>query len=701
MPAKKIKITFDRVLCLRNQAWFGPSPWVFNVQADGQTIGDPATVFSAKEGKTISLGWSKELDVSGKKPGDTLTILFKTIEKGVFAKKPLGEIKLVLAYPFEREIDLPLYGSVVKSRRHFKTWVQVRMTEGEHGGGPVSDVPVARQHHGGETFTTLTGEISLPRFEICPVVPTMAADQMPKRPNFQGLVSPGKNTAHGKVVVLSGDLPLNRMANPSLIPILSPSDKDFQKKAARIAVTYLEPRDADLSKLRWRVQSGPVKLHGATDGKLEVLAYGTGDGKTDELAVIELRWENEHGPLLSTFRAYVGHVRYVPYRANVIVGTNDDAAPRPTNADVASHIHLANVMMYQSGLLLVPDLDCTTWDGAVVDPDHPGIYRVKVTDNSLTVGVALNLPPNPLRLNFRPGVMHICYIKSFADNADGTKDTAVGVATDRPGLSGAHVTLDGAPTSSWLSPSGVPPDDAAQTVKMLTMPKSKDRSTKADQDYLKTRPDLTAADYQQLYGVIMPDYTKGNDPDWPQTVAHEVGHVLGLRHRGNPQTTATKLGSNDEVNDPKGKGHPWHENVMSYGGDRSLDFDLIQTMVIRKHPTTHYPPPTPPKPKPPTPPTKSKLVLLQEILGVPTTDVWDVATEQAASSNMVRYGSKGKVVEWVQERLNEAGMNSGEADGISGSITVGAIRRYQDSKEPLTTDGVAGPRTMQHLAEAV
>jgi hypothetical protein len=109
----------------------------------------------------------------------------------------------------------------------------------------------------------------------------------------------------------------------------------------------------------------------------------------------------------------------------------------------------------------------------------------------------------------------------------------------------------------------------------------------------KTDPTFTLADIDKLYAVIVPaDWSaNGDDPRSGVNLAHELGHALGLRHRGSGGYDAPGLGpSEDGVNSAGGGpsyGHPWNENVMTYGyggAIRALDIDLIQTPVVRRHP---------------------------------------------------------------------------------------------------------------------
>ncbi|MCR5145914.1 MAG: spore cortex-lytic enzyme [Clostridia bacterium] len=58
-----------------------------------------------------------------------------------------------------------------------------------------------------------------------------------------------------------------------------------------------------------------------------------------------------------------------------------------------------------------------------------------------------------------------------------------------------------------------------------------------------------------------------------------------------------------------------------------------------------------------------------------------------------RYGSTGSEVTQIQTKLKRWGYYTGNVDGVYGSKTVAAVRRFQ-SKNGLTVDGVAGPKTL-------
>lgn len=599
MAVTKIWICLNAVFVIDDSDFWGPGEWYFTAKIDGKPVGDPNQEFVAVEQQWITLPsaqWSMEIDVSARGPGSSIPIAFKGREDDIFFDDNLGEVSVRLKYPYKQEMNAVLPGSIVpggifsSDRRYYWLNVVVKILEEKATVGPPGPAQlfVNRQASGTDTITTASGTQVKPRVEICPVVPTPAPGSLPPRPAFPVGFAAGKITPQAAAVPLTDSLDPNALPNPAVIPILSKSDPDMAKKAARVAVTYIEPGNLDTSYFTWFIKKGPAAFFGDTEGKTEVLVYGTGAGATDQEAVIELRWDGAKGPVLATFRAWVGKARQIPYRALIVTPSKASLKVRTTPADAGKHIAMANALLWHAALQLVPDSDATVWDGAV--SHGKGIFEIQLPAKHVgwSVGVNDNLPPVATRLNFQPGVLHICYIKSSKSGG------IAGVATDRPQLSGANEILAGTPSPSWVRPSGVPPDGAAGSVTMQTMSKSVRGKSAGDKAYLHARK-LAANAMDRLFGLILADYTVPSDPDWGQTIAHETGHVLGLRHRGNagyfsdsttaPPTAGKKRDpSDDGINDPNGNGYPWWENIMCYGYTLSQDFDILQSVVIRRHP---------------------------------------------------------------------------------------------------------------------
>jgi|HubBroStandDraft_1064217.scaffolds.fasta_scaffold01905_4 hypothetical protein len=583
MAVTKLRVCFNTVFVIPDPDLWGPGQWYFTATVDGAAVGDPSQEFDAMERQSIELpddSWSTTVDVSAKRAGDKIEIRFSAREDDSFSSGDLGQVSATLKYPFKQELDLTLTGGPGKSRYELNLVVEIAEEKATIGPAGPRDVYVNRQAGGTATFTTLAGaKPPIPRVEICPVVPLPARGSMPKRPKFRVGLAHGKKTPQAAPVPLTATLNLNALPNPAVIPILSSSDPCMAQKAARVAVTYIEPGNLDTGYFTWHVKSGPAAFWGGTDGQTEVLVYGTGTGAADAEAIIELRWNGATGTLLSTFRAWVGKIKQIPYRALIVDPSKAAMQVRSRPADVLNHVAMANILLWHAGLNLVPDVDATAWDSATSSGNGIFVITLSAKHNGWTIGVNDDLTPVATRLNFNPGVMHFCYIKS-------TKDAGTaGSATDRPQLSGANETLSGTPSPSWVYPSGVPPDSAAKTVVMKSMPKSTARpKAKGDNTYLTARG-LPADAMNKLFGLLMPDYTRPSDPDWGQTMAHETGHVLGLAHRGNGgQSGAAGGPSDDGIDDRAGNGYPWLENVMCYGYARSQDLDIIQAKVIRRHP---------------------------------------------------------------------------------------------------------------------
>ena len=72
-------------------------------------------------------------------------------------------------------------------------------------------------------------------------------------------------------------------------------------------------------------------------------------------------------------------------------------------------------------------------------------------------------------------------------------------------------------------------------------------------------------------------------------------------------------------------------------------------------------------------------------------------TKIAIKTYLIRNGSKGAYAKWVQKRLNAKGYNI-KVDGVFGSKSVAALKKYQKSKG-LTVDGVCGYATVYELVK--
>jgi hypothetical protein len=434
----------------------------------------------------------------------------------------------------------------------------------------------------------------------------------------------------------------NAIPNPAVIPILSDTDPDIANKQARLTVTYYEPRNIDTDKFFWRVASGPAQIRGSNRGTT-VNVRGTGNA-ADTLATFEVRWENDTGPLLATYRAWVGKLGTLPYRVTFLDGIDPAwvASTVMTSAVANNIMQVVRAIHYQAGIMLVPDPEVTGFNGAVLFPagNTNAIYQVRVSNNQHTRNVNNQIISRSTRYNFRPGVINFAIVHSTLPS--GAAAEGVAAAVDRNGIAGTPTKtqwyksklyylgggkgstkeLDGSPSASWIKPSGVPDDTAGVKKELKTIyPTNRVKQAKSiDSSYVNSRNTkkvpFTTAMMGQLYACHMPviwgrALLVGAPPAWTQAqyewncginFAHELGHILGLAHRGCagytplPAALPASMPSADGMDcaDTTGyvKGHPWNENIMTYGYGMTTplahNIDLIQAMVVRAHPAVTY-----------------------------------------------------------------------------------------------------------------
>jgi peptidoglycan hydrolase-like protein with peptidoglycan-binding domain len=75
---------------------------------------------------------------------------------------------------------------------------------------------------------------------------------------------------------------------------------------------------------------------------------------------------------------------------------------------------------------------------------------------------------------------------------------------------------------------------------------------------------------------------------------------------------------------------------------------------------------------------------------------WLNIDEADMSNPTIKKGSKGNPVRRAQKRLTLGGWDTGGVDGIFGSSTETAVKRFQHD-QGLTQDGIVGPRTWDKI----
>jgi hypothetical protein len=228
---------------------------------------------------------------------------------------------------------------------------------------------------------------------------------------------------------------------------------------------------------------------------------------------------------------------------------------------------MANIFLRQSGIQLQLDSNTT------LNTTRPGGGPALSITASATTGIyTISVPSAGTRnvtdfsvwkqANYRDYVPNFCYMKS---DAGGNLGSAF-KWPEHPDSTSANnrwdFTENGTPSTSWIQPSGNPPDIAAQAVT------------------LKVIAGLSFGLPNRLYGMSIFDV---NDPttasgrrEYAGTIAHELGHMLSMGHRIESPSIAG--GSyDDELTFPP------RQNVMHYNASTTTaqDFDIAQTKVMR------------------------------------------------------------------------------------------------------------------------
>lgn len=91
---------------------------------------------------------------------------------------------------------------------------------------------------------------------------------------------------------------------------------------------------------------------------------------------------------------------------------------------------------------------------------------------------------------------------------------------------------------------------------------------------------------------------------------------------------------------------------------------------------------------------RKKLILALAIIFA--LNIFVISLAQSAGAVTYGRGSSGETVKQIQTRLRDWGYYSGSIDGVYGSGTESAVKKFQE-KNGLTADGRTGPQTLEAL----
>lgn len=412
--------------------------------------------------------------------------------------------------------------------------------------------------------------------------------------------------------VISGDSlttadPINKITNPAAAVILSGSDASDDKKVPIYKITKITPAlglTDDDDRIAWWIVGGhgdyPGKAAFMNDEKakrgLEIQVHGTARGD-----VLIQPYSGGFGFGMLRVHAIENH--RVKFRVNRILFKGNPAATPPVPArlptasidDAKRHIALVNIYMRQAAIELVPDDSAEVASNAgndkvgqaSLDPRvvtvtkvANGFFDVEVDRANLVFATTANRAREAIRINCRNEVMSFAYVHSR--DTGGSLATALLCPVNHApkarkspprAYSTASYTLEdkGVPSSSLIPKTGLPGSTPVDPVKMIVL--------FPDVSWQGGSP--ATRDVNLLWGVIVPTQSIDNsapaggtarDLAYGNTLAHELGHVLGLGHRGS---------TGDPVTD--GVALPAAENLMhpSNPPPTAQDVDIVQVKAIR------------------------------------------------------------------------------------------------------------------------
>jgi len=418
------------------------------------------------------------------------------------------------------------------------------------------------------------------------------------------------------------NIPINLIKNPSVI-VIGDSDHPATLTAELGSTERDYPQmDANLrSHLKWQVEASSnatvtflppnydhgteVKVVGATAGRINFrLVYDN-----PEMTLPDTPWLR--------YEAWVGEKLQIKARAQRLgYGSDGNTTQAPDDDTIKNIFNVANVYLRQAGIELIWDDNTSiTMDGNLTD------FNLSTHDNTAAAiftahvkndgNITPNYSDSTYRVlkgyvqkflvdNYRPYVLQV----GFAGRYYGAPAQDVIGSTFSYGLTGNHADLYGSTLDYIISTS----DNGLEEPHTMKMFLSTGYDSAATFGFPKEGGNVTAPGNAvfaaDLFGLMI--YTQGLNISSSRAVilglslAHEVGHVLNLRHRKSAVTEDPQWGRTDELPDQY-LGDPLR-NLMGNGSSLNAsptnltgeDIDLLQSNTMRESdifPKNHKPQP--------------------------------------------------------------------------------------------------------------
>jgi hypothetical protein len=341
---------------------------------------------------------------------------------------------------------------------------------------------------------------------------------------------------------------LNSIVNPSgLVPMTSGQANSTNVSTIRITRSEGVNLTENDQRVRWIIKGSAqfYQPHGLPldNTGASVRVFATGEGVITIIPQIETAkgWVD-----LDFYEAIGVKERVIRFRAQLLTGVS------PTEA--AQQIAFANSYLRQIGVSLQPGTDQTVDEGAHAVPKMPGFFRNTVPSHISLQEMDYASGNSVISLNERSEVLQLVYVESIGMSGEESR----GLTVAAPGSAAASIEY------SYRI-------DVGEKVKSYTMNLFQGRN---------------GGSGPGNWGILIADRTVDNRGifGYGQTIAHEVGHFLGFKHRDLPGIPGAGYDGLDKADDV---------NLMDVGltpnGDTDIvvanaryDLDLIQCKAVSR-----------------------------------------------------------------------------------------------------------------------